>query len=440
LNTIAGAASIWLVRQDLLELSVVTNDVKLSIKEHISKHEVALTEKPAQENARVSQGQGDTTNVVPMDYISSLDKPDYDYPNTQHGDGEAGQSGETYTPPVSLSNAEMDSVQRGSSVSQHAEINGYTQLPGYGSAEWGPPLLLKGTGDQGSDGTSVFDPLVKELQTNLLALGFGLGQGGADGFKGAHTEQALHEFQLLYQPVFGSQQRMDSSHLATLVRRFAELAREDESNYKISSEVLAAIRLSNLRTGLDFSFLMELAAAESAFDSGARAAKSSAAGLYQFKHDTWLETVKRHGKKCGIGNYASQVDYYVDDGNRRPMISNPVVYKHVMDLRHNPRIAALMAAEYIKDNMRQLSLSLDHELGHTEMYLTHFLGASGAITFLELLDKNPDKVAGDIFPGPASRNMNIFHTKNRKPRTVVEVYDVLDTKFTTSRYKDWRAN
>jgi hypothetical protein len=74
------------------------------------------------------------------------------------------------------------------------------------------------------------------------------------------------------------------------------------------------------------------------------------------------------------------------------------------------------------------------------MYLTHFLGASGAITFLELLGKNPDKRAGDVFPGPASRNMNIFHTKNRKPRTVAEVYNMLDTKFSTSRYKDWRAN
>jgi hypothetical protein len=99
-----------------------------------------------------------------------------------------------------------------------------------------------------------------------------------------------------------------------------------------------------------------------------------------------------------------------------------------------------MAAEYLKDNMRRLSSSIDHEPGRTEMYLTHFLGLSGTITFLDLLDRNPDKVASDIFPGPAARNRNIFHAENRKPRTVAEVYDVFYRKFNTPRYKDWRTN
>ena len=429
LNTIAGAASFWMFRQDLLELSAMTNDLKLIIKEHISKHEVALTEQPTQKDA---QGLGDVTNIFIPGHSSKLDKPDQDHPDTQRAGEEAGQSGETDTQPVTLSNAEKDFAQRELSESER---------PGNEFPKWGPPLLLQSTDNQGNDSTPEFDPLVKELQSNLMVLGFDLGRKGADGIKGAHTEQALQEFQLLYETVFGVQQGMDSSDLAAFVRRFAELAREDEQKYKINSAVLAAIRLSNLRTGVDFSFLMELAAAESAFDSGSRAAKSSATGLYQFKDDTWLETVKRHGEEYGIGNYASQVEFFVDtDGNSRPMISDPVIYRHVLDLRHNPRIAALMAAEHLKDNMRQLSSSLDQELGRTEMYLTHFLGASGAITFLEILGKNPDKLAGDIFPGPASRNMNIFHTKKRKPRTVAEVYKVLGRKFGKSRYKDWLAN
>jgi hypothetical protein len=135
------------------------------------------------------------------------------------------------------------------------------------------------------------------------------------------------------------------------------------------------------------------------------------------------------------------VEYYIDEyGNWRPMIGDPVVYQQVLELRHDPRISALMAAEYLKGNLRRLSSALEQKPGHTEMYLTHFLGLSGAITFMERLDSNPDQPASEVFPGPASRNRTIFHTRDRTPRTVAEVYDVLARKLVTSRYEDWRAN
>lgn len=440
LNTLAGAASIWFFRQEFQQISVLTNDLKLSIEEHISTHKTALEEKTVQNDVQVSRGLDKTDIVASLSGSSYPGKLDHDSANTRHVDSIARAVGETRDQTVSFSDTRAEPPQGESPTLQHARINRYTQHHRYESARWGPPLLLEGPQDQDHGGASRFDPLVKELQTNLLVLGFNLGQGGADGYRGRYTEQALQEFQILYEPVFRSQQGTASDNLAAHVRDYANLAKEDERKYKIASEILSAIRLSNLRTGMEFSFLMELAAVESTFNPGSRAAKSTAAGLYQFKRDTWLETVKRHGRKYGIGSYAKQVEYIVDsDGNRHPMISNPVVSEHVLDLRHNPRVAALLAAEYLKGNLRQLSLTLDQEPGRKEMYLTHFLGLSGAIRFLEFLDRNPHKVASDIFPGPALRNKNIFQNKNRKPRTVAEVYDLLGRKFSDVRYKDWRV-
>jgi hypothetical protein len=192
-----------------------------------------------------------------------------------------------------------------------------------------------------------------------------------------------------------------------------------------------------MRTGVEFSFLMELAAVESAFNSKSIAPVTAAAGLYQFKDDTWLEAVKLYGDKYGMGVYASQVEYYIDDaGKKRLRIDNPAVHRYVLALRHNPRISALLAAEYVKFNRKQLSTTLEREPGPTELYLTHFFGATGAISFLRVLYENPDRIAGEVLPRAAEHNQGIFRPKRSKPRTVAEIYKLFERKFSRSRYKE----
>jgi hypothetical protein len=286
-------------------------------------------------------------------------------------------------------------------------------------------------------GQPVFDPQVKEQQVHLMTLGFNIGQQHADGLKGTQTQRALEEFRLLYLPLAGSQEQAADDQLTPLLKKFADQARGDEKTYHVDSGVLASIRLGSLHTGVDFPFLMELAAVESSFDPASRARTSSAAGLYQFKDATWLEAVRNYGDKYGMGSYASRVEEQVDsEGRIQPVIRDPAVHRHVLDLRYNPRIAALLAAEYVKRNMQQLLYSLDREPGRTELYLTHFLGASGAISFLKAFYEDPDRIAHDIFPGAASRNQGVFRKRNSKPRTLAEIYEKFSRKFNTSRYED----
>jgi hypothetical protein len=263
--------------------------------------------------------------------------------------------------------------------------------PAYG--KFGPPLLLDATQAARTAGRPDSYPHVKEMQGNLLALGFDLGEDHAKGITGTRTVQAMNEFRLLYLPAAGKQKTPEKNQLIATVMKYANQARQDKKKFGIDSGILAAIRLGSMRTGVEFSFLMELASIESSFDPTKKASKTLAAGLYQFKDDTWLETVKTYGEKYGIGSYASQVENYIDDmGNTQPTIRDPVVHRHVLALRHNPRISALLAAEYVKYNMKRLSYSLDRKLGHTDLYLSHFFGAAGAISFLRALDENPDKL------------------------------------------------
>jgi hypothetical protein len=302
-----------------------------------------------------------------------------------------------------------------------------------------PPLSIEEPQQASAGSESVFDQQVITLQENLLALGFDLGLTQADGFVGVQTQQAIDEYRLLYVPGDDPEEAPDDDQLAALIKASADLVREDSKKFEVDRAVLVAIRMASIRTGVDFPFLMELAAIESSFDPSAYALKSSAAGLYQFKRGTWLEAVKTHGDKYGIGIYALQVEHIVTSkGELQPIIHDPV-YQHVLDLRYNPRVSALLAAEHVKVNMRRLLSSLDRDPGRTDLYLMHFFGTSGAILFLKALEEHPDKIAGDIFPGPAQRNKNIFRMQGSKPRTIAEVYEVFNRKFNTSRYKDGDA-
>jgi hypothetical protein len=301
--------------------------------------------------------------------------------------------------------------------------------------QWGPSLLMSKPDAVKSH--SVFDPLVKEQQEYLRTLGFELGK--ADGFKGARTRQALAEFRALYLP--DSNRQLQGADFVAIMRNYANLARSDADKFGMDRGVVAAIRLSSVRTGVDFAYLMKLAATESNFEPKSESNASSATGMYQFTRDTWLNVLKKHGAKYGLADYAAKIEYYVTRGGyRRPVVRDKSVYQHLLELRKNPRISAMMAAESVRDNQQKLAYSFEREPTQADLYLTHFLGANGAITFLKSLEQNPGVFAVDIFPEAARSNRGIFHPKVCKPRTVDEVYELFGEKFSTRRYDEFAAN
>src|SRR5690554_1851164 len=107
--------------------------------------------------------------------------------------------------------------------------------------------------------------------------------------------------------------------------------RPDTAEYQgIPANIIQSVRAAASRTGVDFAYLMEKAAAESSFDTRAQAATSSARGLYQFIDQTWIDMVEAHGEKYGLGSYAAAIrDGTLDAEGRAQLLA----------YRDNPRLS-----------------------------------------------------------------------------------------------------
>lgn len=175
--------------------------------------------------------------------------------------------------------------------------------------------------------------------------------------------------------------------------------------------VVNAIKSASSKTGVDFSYLLQQAKAESAFKSDAKAKTSSASGLYQFIESTWMNMIEKYGDKHGIET----------EGKNK---------KDILAMRNDPEKAAAMAAEFAGENERFLNTHWGGEIGATERYFAHFMGAGGAAAFLNARDENGMKAAADIFPKAARANHNVFYERGTgRAKSLDEVYAFFDKKF-----------
>lgn len=192
------------------------------------------------------------------------------------------------------------------------------------------------------------------------------------------------------------------------------------ANIASSRGVSAAIARAAQRTGEDFDFLLAQARIESSLDPNARAAGSSAAGLFQFTNATWLNTLERHGAKHGY-DWASAA---ISNGR----IVEPALAGQIMQLRYDPAASALMAGELVGDNRVDLARALGRQPDRAELYLGHFLGSGDASRFIAALGENPDAMATALFPRASAANPGIFLNGSGEARSLREVMDVISGK------------
>ena len=189
----------------------------------------------------------------------------------------------------------------------------------------------------------------------------------------------------------------------------------------IPAKVESAIKQASERTGASFDYLLSTARRESSLRPQAKSPTSSAAGLFQFVEGTWLKVVKEDGARLGLADFARDIHrtrsgkYYVPDRHRR---------QEILALRHDPRIAALVAAAYTEHNAHYVRRRIGREPSDGELYLAHFLGPGSAAQMIRLAESQPDSPASRYFPAAARANRAIFYDGDT-PRSLAQVRDLL---------------
>lgn len=180
-------------------------------------------------------------------------------------------------------------------------------------------------------------------------------------------------------------------------------------------------------TGVDPVYLMALADKESSFRTEVRASTSSAEGLFQFIERTWLEMVRDFGGVHGLAAEARLIRT-VDE---RPVVEDAAERRRILDLRRDPYLAAVMAAELMKRDGRRIERVVTRPLAPTDRYLAHFLGPDDAERFLWSHARKPKLNATRLFPAAARANQALFTVRNGRTvthLTVAQLYDRIATR------------
>jgi hypothetical protein len=192
-----------------------------------------------------------------------------------------------------------------------------------------------------------------------------------------------------------------------------------------TGSIQAAIQSAAAKTGIDFDYLLGQAQVESGMRSDAHARTSSASGLYQFIDQSWLSVVKQHGAENGLAWAANAIS---SDARGHLSVSDPATKQAILQMRNDPQVASLMAAEHAADNKQALEASLGRETTGTDLYMAHFLGLGGARSFLKTMAANPGVSGAAMFPAAANANRGIFYNSNGQPRTLAAIYDRFSSK------------
>lgn len=142
---------------------------------------------------------------------------------------------------------------------------------------------------------------------------------------------------------------------------------------------------------------------------------SSATGVGQFTEGTWLGLMKDGSTAAKLG-----VDV------------SGMTDQQILDLRKNVDVSVGAIAALAARDRGTIEGALGRPVNDAELYMSHFLGAGGAITLLKMNEQQPDASAAALMPAAAAANRNVFYDKSGKALTVGQVYNDIANSFVAS--------
>jgi soluble lytic murein transglycosylase-like protein/DNA-directed RNA polymerase subunit RPC12/RpoP len=206
---------------------------------------------------------------------------------------------------------------------------------------------------------------------------------------------------------------------------------------KVRRHIVETIVRAARETKADPVLLMAIADKESSFSTAVKAKTSSATGLYQFIEKTWLSVVREFGPKHGLASEAKAILRRDDD----LVVDDPKEKERILDLRRDPYLSALLAAEMLNRDRLRIGRRIGRDLTHGEVYLAHFLGPDGAERFMQNLVAAPTASAAELLPRPARANKPIFFVQDggrEKALSMAEVHKKFEAMMGTrlDRYRN----
>lgn len=201
-------------------------------------------------------------------------------------------------------------------------------------------------------------------------------------------------------------------------------------DHRVPIWIVDSITRGAQASGADPVYMMALADKESSFIPHNKAATSSAEGLFQFIAGTWLEAVRSFGAKHGYAAEAAAIEMV----GGQLMVPDERMREHILGLRRNAYVSALMAGELKMRDTATIEGKLGRKISRSEFYLSHFFGVDRARKFMSLVDDKPKQSAPRLFPAAARANKALFYKqvgRKTKQLTVAEVYEKIDAMIDT---------
>lgn len=190
----------------------------------------------------------------------------------------------------------------------------------------------------------------------------------------------------------------------------------------VERRIAGAFKAAADATGTSFDYLLKTSRRESDHRPDLAVSGSSAAGLFQFVDQTWLEMIRREGASVGLERLAEKI---TPDGKGGWTVADPADRAKIMSLKTDPLVSAVMAAKFTQENARKLGEALGRTPTDGELYAAHVLGPAGATRLFRLAATEPGTPASVAFPRAAAANPGLFYDQSGRAGTVADLFDRL---------------